>query len=75
MPAWPKEYGDGSIKGVLVRGGHKIDIAWKDGKLKSAVLHAGLKDHCIVKYGDVIKSLKLKAGKTYKLDSELEVTK
>lgn len=75
MPAWPKEYADGSIKGVLVRGGHKIDITWKDGKLKSAVLYAGLNDHCVVKYDNVTKTLKLKTGETYKLDSQLEAIK
>ncbi|RKY09643.1 MAG: hypothetical protein DRP65_07605 [Planctomycetota bacterium] len=75
MPGWPKEYGDGSIKGVLVRGGHKIDITWANGKLKSAVLHAGLNENTIVKYGDDIKILKLRAGKTYKLNSQLRVIK
>jgi len=75
MPGWPKEYGDGSIKGVLVRGGHKIDITWANGKLKLAVLHAGLNENTIVKYGDDIKTLKLRAGKTYKLNSQLRVIK
>jgi alpha-L-fucosidase 2 len=75
MPGWPKEYGDGSIKGVLVRGGHKIDITWADGKLKSAVLHAGLNENTIVKYGDDTKPLALKAGETYKLNSQLRVIK
>ncbi len=75
MPGWPKEYGDGSIKGVLVRGGHEIDISWADGKLKSAVLYAGYDEDTIVKYGDVSNSLKLKAGETYKLDSQLETIK
>jgi hypothetical protein len=48
----------------LVRGGHKIDITWVDGKLKSAVLHTGHDDHSIVKYGNLTKPLELKVGKT-----------
>lgn len=75
MPAWPKNYADGSIKGVLVRGGHKIDITWANGKLKSAVLHAGHDENTIVKYGDDTKPLALKAGETYKLNSQLRVIK
>ena len=71
MPGWPKKYADGSIQGVLVRGGHKIDITWKDGKLKSAVLHAGVDDSTILKYGNATNALELRAGETYRFDSRL----
>jgi hypothetical protein len=74
LPAWPKDYPDGSIQGVLIRGGHKIDISWTGGKLKTATLHAGHDDHCIVKYGNVTQSLELKAAQTYRFDGQLQVS-
>jgi alpha-L-fucosidase 2 len=65
MPAWPKEYSEGSIKGVLVRGGHKIDISWSAGELTSFTLYAGCDDRITVSYGDETRSLDCKAGKNY----------
>jgi len=73
MPGWPKDYADGSIKGVLVRGGHKIDIAWEGGKLKSAVLYAGGDGECQIHYGDRDRTVILNAGRVYDIDRELQV--
>ena len=33
LPALPRQWPSGSLKGVRVRGGGKADIAWKDGRL------------------------------------------
>ena len=75
LPALPSTWTTGSIKGLRARNNISVDITWIDGKLKSAVLHAGLNKNTIVKYGDDTKALKLKAGKTYKLNSQLRVIK
>ena len=73
MPGWPTEYQEGSITGILIRGGHKIDISWSDGTLNSAVLHSGHDDRTIIKYGKGTKSLDLRAGKTYRFNGQLEI--
>jgi alpha-L-fucosidase 2 len=75
LPALPSTWTTGSIKGLRARNNISVDITWIDGKLKSAVLHARLNENTIVKYGNVTKTLKLKAGKTYKLNSQLKVIK
>jgi len=73
LPAWPKEYPDGSISGVLIRGGHKIDLTWSDGKLVSASIRAGRDDSVTIIHGSVRKSFEFRSGKSYRLDSTLEM--
>lgn len=71
MPAWPKEYGDGRITGVLVRGGHRLDMAWKDGELESITLFAGADGEIVLRCGNRARTLDLKAGDTYRFDGQL----
>jgi len=72
LPAWPKDYPDGSITGVLVRGGHKVDLAWAGGRLVSATLHARSDDSGTIVCGDVKRSFEFKAGGRYEFDGELQ---
>jgi len=40
LPALPEQWFEGSIEGVLVRGGAILDLRWKAGKVVSMKLHA-----------------------------------
>lgn len=68
MPGWPKDFPAGSAQGILVRGGHKLDITWADGALESAVLHAGFDDQATLRYGDATRPLVLRAGEEHRID-------
>jgi alpha-L-fucosidase 2 len=35
LPAWPKQFKDGYVKGLRIKNGKTIDIAWKDGVLEN----------------------------------------
>lgn len=70
LPAIPKEWKDGYVKGICIKGGHSADIFWTDGKLKKFVLTPGKNDIIKIRYGDKDKEIQIKAGKQVVLAGE-----
>lgn len=65
LPMWPKDYPDGSLKGIRVFGGHTLDINWKEGMLVEAILHAKQDASYEVVYQGKVKHVQLHEGKTF----------
>jgi alpha-L-fucosidase 2 len=72
LPALPKAWPTGSVRGLRARGGYEVDIAWKNGKLTQAVIRAGAGGPCKVRYGDKTIDLKTDAGQAYRLGDNLQ---
>ena len=71
LPALPKAWPAGSVKGMRARGGFTVDFSWADGKLTEAVIHSTLGNPCKVRHGDKSVDLTLGAGQRLLLDGTL----
>ncbi|KPK76762.1 MAG: hypothetical protein AMJ79_05525 [Phycisphaerae bacterium SM23_30] len=67
LPAAPKAWADGRVKGLVARGGFVVDMEWKEGKPTTVKIHAKVGGICKVRYQDKVIELTTEAGKSYDL--------
>ena len=64
LPALPKEWVAGEIKGIKARGNYEIDLVWNKGKVSKASITSKNAGNLTVKYNGKQKALNFKAGET-----------
>ena len=64
LPALPKEWPAGEIKGIKARGNYEIHLVWNNGKVSKASITSKNAGNLTVKYNGKQKALSFKAGET-----------
>ena len=63
LPAIPAAWRDGSVKGLVARGGYEVDIDWKNGRLSRAVVRSRHGGDCILRSSIPLKGKGLRKHK------------
>jgi alpha-L-fucosidase 2 len=72
LPALPKAWPTGSVKGLRARGGVTVDIAWKEGRLTEARLMPSASGPLHLRYGDKTATVDSRAGQVLVLGPDLK---
>jgi alpha-L-fucosidase 2 len=70
LPALPKEFPTGNIKGLRARGGFEIDVEWKSGELTRATVRSLNGNSIRLRFGQVLHELKTRKGQTIVWDGK-----
>lgn len=65
LPALPKAWPNGSVKGLCVRGGFEVDIAWEHGQLKKLKVISRLGNPLKIRNNNKVLVKATKAGASY----------
>jgi alpha-L-fucosidase 2 len=68
LPALPKEWPDGEVKGLRARGGFEVDMKWQSGNLISANIKSVLGKKSLLRYRGKDIDTDIKTGEWQKFD-------
>ncbi|MGH9382746.1 MAG: glycoside hydrolase family 95 protein [Vicinamibacterales bacterium] len=69
LPALPRAWSDGEVRGLRARGGVEVDVAWRQGRIVKATLRPSISGTFRVRLqgADESKAVELAAGRPYEL--------
>jgi alpha-L-fucosidase 2 len=62
LPALPDDWKDGSVSGLMARGGFKVDMTWADHKIVKLIIHSSLGGNCRLRFNQQMATKLLSAA-------------
>lgn len=75
LPSLPRQWADGSVKGLRVVGNASVDLAWNDGKLVEFAIYADSEYNGTLVYGKKKNLIYIEKGKSIQVNGQLEQKK
>ena len=72
LPALPKNWSEGSVKGLRARGGIEVDLTWREGQLVSAAFRSTTKGTVRLRLQQTAVELELPKNREVRLDAKLQ---
>ncbi|MEM9142003.1 MAG: glycoside hydrolase family 95 protein [Bacteroidota bacterium] len=72
LPALPEALPDGTISGVVARGGFELSFSWKEGQLQQVQVTSKAGKKCQLRYGKRKADFNTEKGKTYVFNGKLK---
>ena len=73
LPALPKTWASGSVKGLRARAGFEVSLRWEAGQLRHAEIRSLLGNECALRYGEKVAKHRWPAGSARVFDGQLQV--
>jgi len=67
LPALPRAWRNGAVRGLRARGGFTVDMTWRNGALTHVDLTSTLGGPCRIRYAGTVRNLTAEPGKSYHL--------
>ncbi len=68
LPALPKEWSSGSVKGLCARGGFQVDMEWQQGKVISCTVYSRTGGMCYISVNGKTSAFETSRGQSYKVE-------
>ncbi len=75
LPALPKSWLNGEVRGLRARGGFVVDMTWRGGFLTNTTIRSISGEKLLVRYNGKSRTVALKSGQSVRLDATLSPTK
>lgn len=67
LPALPSAWREGAVRGLVARGGVRVDLVWRQGMLAEAILTSARAQDCTIRLGEVSRGIRLTPGRVLRL--------